>query len=293
MNLPFHPRRAILGLGLLLGACVASPPPTPPTPAGRYAALVIAADQTAGQVVDHLAARERAEVQEAGSLRFAAGAMPPTPPPPATPAAGAVLDPGVKLILMQAQRLAALSVGQVPAEGPQGAALLARVQDSLAALRAVPGRWPAETVRRRGLDAFAVLAAPAPPGLDAAGLALQRQRAVSEAVALLRAVIGDDARSGLRGALAQRHEAWRQAQTAMLNSVRNDRSIGPDQRMQIWQTTQARIAADPPEVAGAELHRRLGAIPAGHAAAGAGDAAGVEAFGAAVGRLQSLLVQAR
>jgi len=293
MSLPFHPRRTVLGLGLSLGACVAAPPPAPPTAAGRYAMLVAAADQVAGQVVDHLAARERAEVQEAGSLRFAAGAMPPNPPPPATPAAGAVLDPGMKLILLQAQRLAALSVGQAPTEGPQGAALLARVRDSLAALRAVPGRWPGEPVRRRGLDAFAILAAPAPPGLDAAGLALQRQRAMSDAVALLRAVVGTDGRSGLRGALAQRHEAWRQAQTAMLNSVRNDRSIGPDQRMQIWQTTQARLAADPPEIAGAELVRMLDALPPAHAAAGAGDAAGVEGFAAAVARLQALAAQAR
>lgn len=293
MSLPCRPRRAVLALGLLLGACVAAPPPAPPTPAARYAALVVAADQTAGQVVDHLAARERAEVQEAGSLRFAAGTMPPNPPPPATPAAGGVLDPGMKLILMEAQRLAALSMGQVPTEGPQGAALLSRIQDGLAALRAVPGRWPGEALRRRGLDAFAVLAAPAPPGIDAAGLALQRQRAMSDAVALMRAVVGDDARSGLRGALAQRHAAWRQAQTAMLNSVRNDRSIGPDQRMRIWQTTQARLAADPPEVAGAELNRMFGALPAAHAAAGAGDPTGVEVFAADVARLQALAAQAR
>lgn len=293
MPLSCPPRRAVFGLPLLLGACVAMPPPLPPTPAGRHAALMVAADQAAGQVVDHLAARERAEAQEAGSLRFAAGTMPRTPPPPAAPAAGAVLDPGMELVLMQAQRLAALSAGQVPAEGQQGQALLQRVRDGLAALRAVPGRWPPEAVRRRGLDGFAVLAAPAPQGADVAGLAMQRQGAVRDAVALMRAVVGDDARSGMRGALAQAHENWRGAQTAMLNSARNDRSIGPDQRMRLWQTTQARLAADPPEVAGAELHRMLGALPQAHAAAGAGDAAGVEAFGAAVARIQALAAQAR
>lgn len=293
MPLPTLPRRAALGLPLLLGAC-ATTPPVPPTPAGRYASLLLTADQTASQVVDHLAAREQAEVREAGSMRFAAGAMPPNPPPPAAPAAGAVLDPAMKLIQMQAQRLAALSAGIAMAENPQqGQLLLSRLTDALAGLRGVPARWPSEPVRRRGLNGFAILAQPAPPGLDAAGLGLQRQRAVSDAVALMRAVVGDDARAGLRGALAQRHEHWRQAQNAMLNSVRSNSSISPDERMRIWQTTQARLAADPPEVAGAELNRMLDAIPAGHAAAGAGDAAGVEAFGAAVARLQALVAQAR
>jgi hypothetical protein len=94
---------------------------------------------------------------------------------------------------------------------------------------------------------------------------------------LMRAVIGEDARSGMRGALAQRHAAWRAAQLAMLNTVRNDRAIPPDQRMQIWRTTQARLAGDAPEVAAVELRRMVGALPAAHAAAGAGDAAGVEA----------------
>lgn len=293
MPLPCCPRRVVLGSLLLLGACVAPPPPMPPSPAGRYAALVAAADQAAGQVVDHLAARERQEVQEAGSLRYAAGTMPPNPPPPATPAAGAVLDPGMKLILLQAQRLAALSAGQAMIEGPQGAALRARLQDSLAALRAVPGRWPPEAQRRRGLDAFTLLATPAPPGIDAAGLAMQRQGAMRDAVALLLAVLGNDARSGLRGALAQRHQLWRDAQTAMLNAARNDRTLSPDQRMQLWRTTQARTAADPPEVAGTELHRMIGALPAAHAAAGAGDAAGVEGFAVEVARMQALAGQAR
>lgn len=292
MRLPSCFSSAALGLALLAAGCVAAPP-LPPTPAGRHAALVATADQAAGQVVDHLARRERQEEQEAASLRFAAGSMPPTPPPTATPAAGAVLDPAMKLVLLEAQRLSALSAGLPPAEGQQGAALLARLRDSLAALRGVPGRWPPEALRRRGLDAFALLAAPAPPGSDTAGLAAARQRAMADAAALMRAVVGDDPRGGLRGALAQRHEAWRSAQTAMLNTVRNDRSLGPDQRMQIWRSTQARLTADPPEVAGAELHRLIGALPAAHAAAGAGDAAGVEAFAGEVARMQALAAQAR
>jgi hypothetical protein len=284
-------RLAVL-LILLLAGCVAAPQ-APPTPAGRYAALVTAADMAAGQVVERLAQRERQEVQEASSLRFAAGSMPPTPPPPAAPAAGAVLDPAMKLVQLQAQRLAALAGGQSLAEGQVGAALMARLQDALAALRAVPGRWPAEAVRRRGLAGFALLAEPAPPGSDAASLAASRQRAMGDAVMLMRAVVGDDQRSGMRGALAQRHAAWRAAQTAMLNAVRTDRSLSPDQRMQIWRTTQARLAADPPEVAGTELHRMLGTLPAAHAAAGAGDAMGVEAFAAEVARLQALAALGR
>ncbi|MEO3474161.1 hypothetical protein AAFN86_19995 [Roseomonas sp. CAU 1739] len=285
------PGFALLMAGLVAG-CVAAPQ-VPPGPAGRFATLVAAADQSAGQVVDHLARRERQEVQEASSLRFAAGAMPPAAPPPAAPAAGAVLDPGMKLFALEAQRLAALSGGQPLAEGQLGAALMGRLQDGLAALRGLPGRWPSEAVRRRGMAGFALLAEPTPPGSDVASLASARQQAMGDAVLLMRAVVGSDQRSGLRGALAQRNEAWRAAQTAMLNTVRNDRSLGPDQRMEIWRTAQARLAADPPEVAGAELHRMLGALPAAHAAAGAGDAAGVEAFGAEVARMQSLAAQAR
>lgn len=293
MRLPPCFPKAVLGLALLAAGCVAAPQVTP-TPAGRHAALVATADQAAGQVVDHLARRERQEEQEAGSLRFAAGSLPATPPPTAAPAAGAVLDPAMKLMLLEAQRLAALSAGQaVAAEGQQGAALLARLRDGLAGLRAIPGRWPSEAVRRRGLDAFAVLAEPAPPGSDAAGLAAARQRAIGDAALLMRAVVGDDARLGMRGALAQRHGAWRSAQTAMLNTVRNDRNLGPDQRIQIWRTAQARLAADPPDVAAAELHRLIGALPAAHAAAGAGDAAGVEAFAGEVARMQALAAQAR
>lgn len=293
MLLPRRFPRAVLGLALLIGGCVAAPPPAPPTPAGRFAALVAAADQSAGQVVDHLARREQQEVQEAGTLRFGAGALPPAPPPPAAPAAGAVLDPGMKLILLEAQRLAALSAGQAPAEGQQGAALMRRLQDSLAALRSVPARWPSEAVRRRGVDGFALLAEAVPAGSTPAVVASARQRAIGDAVLLMRAVVGDDPRLGMRGALAQRHAAWRAAQTAMLNTVRNDRNISPDQRMQAWNAAQTRLAADPPEVAAAELHRLLGGLPAAHAAAGAGDAARVEAFAGEVARMQALALQAR
>lgn len=293
MLLPRRFPKAVLGLALLIAGCVAAPPPAPPTPAGRFAGLVAAADQSAGQVVDHLARREQQEVQEAGTLRFAAGAMPPAPPPPAAPAAGAVLDPGMKLLLLEAQRLAALSVGQAPSEGQQGAALLLRLQDGLAALRTVPARWPSEAVRRRGVDGFALLAQPVPPGSDPAMVGAARQRAVDDAVMLMRAIVGGDPRAGMRGALALRHDAWRAAQTAMLNTVRNDRNITPDQRMQAWTAAQARLAADPPEVAAAELHRLLGTLPGAHAAAGAGDAAGVERFAGEVARMQALALQAR
>lgn len=288
-----HPRRSILGLALLTGGCVAAQPFAPPGPAARQAALVAAADQAASQVMDHLARREAREVQEASTLRFGAGAMPSNPPVPAAPAAGAALDPGMKLVLLEAQRLAALSGGPGLVEGQQGAVLLGRLRDAVAALRGVPGRWPSEPLRRRGLDGFAILAEPTPQGSDAAGLAAARQRAVGDAVVLMRAVVGDDARSGLRGVLAQRYEAWRAAQTAMLNAVRNDRNLSPDQRMQAWRAAQARLAGDPPEVAGAALHRMLGALPAGHAAAGAGDAVGVEAFAAEVARMQALAALAR
>jgi hypothetical protein len=287
------PRRSFLGLALLAGGCVAGGPLAPQGPATRHSALVGAADQAAGQVMDHLARREAQEIQEAGSLRFGAGGMPPAPPPLATPLAGAVLDPAMKLVLLEAQRLAAMSGGPALVEGQQGAALLARLQDAMATLRAAPGRWLGDPLRRRGLEGFARLAEPAPPGSDAPGLALARQRAIGDAVMLMRAIIGDDRRGGLRGVLAQRHEAWRAAQNAMLNSVRNDRNLSPDQRMQVWRSTQARLAGDPPDVAAAELHRLFGALAAAHAAAGAGDAAGVEAFAAEVARFQSVAAQAR
>ena len=49
----------------------------------------------------------------------------------------------------------------------------------------VPARWPSEVVRRRGLDGFRVLAAPAPPGMDAARLAADICAAVGADIALL------------------------------------------------------------------------------------------------------------
>jgi hypothetical protein len=288
------PLRAVLpGLFMLMLAACTVLPPAVQTPAARHAALVGAADAAAGQVVDHLAARERQEVEQAASLRFATGTMPRSLPAPAAPAAGRVLDPGMELVLLQAQRLAMLADGQGVVEPAGGAALLARLQDGVAALRGIPGRWPPEALRRRGLEGFRVLSTPAPAGADVAGLARDRQRALTDAVALMRAVVGEDSRSGLRSVLAQRHEAWRDAQNAMLNAARNDRSLTPADRMEVWRATQARLAGDPPDVAAAEVVRLLGALPVAHAAAGAGDAAGVEAFGAEVARFQGLAAQAR
>lgn len=290
-----NPSRRVLTAGLLglpLAGCVVVAPPPSQGPAGRHAALVIAADAAAGRVVDHLAARERAETDQAAALRFGAGAMPRSPAPLVTPVAGQVLDPGMDLIVLQAQRLAVLAGGGGPAEGQQGAAMLARLDAALAGLRAAPGRWPAEAARRRGLAGFGMLAQPAPAGADAAALAAARQQGLADAVALLRGVVGEDARSGLRATLAQRHQAWRDAQNAMLNAARNDRSLSGVDRMELWRETQQRLAGDTPDVAAAELLRLLAALPPAHAAAGAGDAAGVEAFAAAVARFQGLAAQA-
>lgn len=289
-------RLALPAMLIALAGCVAVPPAPPSAPATRHAALVAAADLAAGHVVDHLAARERTEVEQAATLRFGAGAMPRALPAPAVPVAGMVLDPGMELVLLQAQRLAVLAVmadGAARPEAQEGPAMLARLEAGLAALRALPGRWPAEAVRRRGLDGFRVLAQPAPAGSSAAALAAARQQALADAVALLRGVVGEEARAGLRGVLAQRHEAWRGAQQALLNAARTDRAVSPAERMEMWRATQARLAADPPDVAAAELVRLLAALPAAHAAAGAGDAAGVEAFAAAVARVQALATQAR
>ncbi|WP_198378824.1 hypothetical protein, partial [Neoroseomonas rubea] len=104
-------RPLIIALALLAAGCAATLPAVPPTPAVRHAGLVALADTSAGRVVDHLAFRERREVEEAATLRFGAGGMPPAPPPPAVPAAGAVMDPAMDLLLIQAQRLSALSLG--------------------------------------------------------------------------------------------------------------------------------------------------------------------------------------
>lgn len=293
--MPNPSRRALTAglLGLPLAGCVVVGPPAAQGPAARHAALVIAADAAAGQVVDHLAARERVETEQAAALRFGAGAMPRSPGAPVTPLVGQVLDPGMDLIVLQARRLAVLAGAGPAAEGQEGAAMLARLDAALAGLRGLPGRWPAEAVRRRGVAGFGMLAQPAPAGADAASLAAARQRGLADAVALLRALVGEDQRSGLRAALAQRHQAWREAQNAMLNAARNDRSLSGVDRMELWRATQQRLAGDPPDVAAAELLRLLGALPAAHAAAGAGDAAGVEAFAAEVARFQALAAQAR
>jgi hypothetical protein len=286
-------RRNLSALLLLLPGCTAVPfAPLPP--AARHAALVMAADQRIGLVLDHLATRERAEVDQAASLRFAAGgAVPRSLPALATPLAGAVLDPGMDLVAIQARRIAALALGSPPTEANEAAPALARLEAALAALPAAPGRWPAEPARRRGLEAFRALAAPAPGGTDAARLASERQAALEDAIALLRAVVGETAGSGLRRLLAERHEAWRAAQRRVLEAARNDRNLSPVDRMAMWNRVQAALAGDPPDLPAAEIVAVLGALPPAHAAAGAGDAAGMAALEAASARLLAVLAQAR
>ncbi|WP_137125240.1 hypothetical protein [Roseomonas sp. HF4] len=286
-------RRNLPVLLLLLSGCTAAPfAPLPP--AAQHAALVTAADLRIGLVVDHLAARERAEVEQAASLRFAAGGtVPRSLPPLATPVAGAVLDPGMDLVAIQARRVAALSLGTAPADQTEAAAALGRVEAALAGLRAVPARWPSEAERRRGLEGLRSLAAPVPSGMDAARLAVERQAALEAGVALLQAVMGQDGRAALRGALAQRHEAWRAAQRGVLEAARTDRNLTPADRIALWNRVQAALAGDPPDLPAAEVVAALGALPAAHAAAGAGDAAGLAGLQAATARLQGVIVQAR
>ncbi len=275
---------------LPLPACTVVPF-APQGPAQRIAALTTAADQAAGRMVDHLGQRERSEIDQAASLRYAAGGAPNTNlPRPATPVAGAVLDPGMDLVVLEARRIAALAAGAAPAEGQEGALAFARVQDALAGLRAAPARWPSDAVRRRGLEGFRVLSEPAPQGVDAAGLAAARQGAMDDAVTLMQAVVGFDARSGLRGVLAQRHEAWQAAQRGVLAS---GRTLTPSERMALWNRVQAALAADGPDLPAAELVRLFAALPPAHAAAGSGDAAGAAAFEAALARFQGVLAQAR
>ncbi|MBR0672776.1 hypothetical protein [Neoroseomonas soli] len=279
--------------GLTLAACAAVPP-QPQGPAERHVALVGTADQALGRMVDHLALRERTEVEQSASLRFASGgAVPRSLPAPTTPIAGAVLDPAMDLMVIEAQRIAALSTGATAGGDAEAAAALDRLQVAMARLGTVPARWPSEAVRRRGLEAFRALSQPVPAGVDAARLAAGRQASVEAGVALLRAVIGEDARSGLRGALAQRHEAWRSAQRGVLEAARTDRNLTPQDRMALWNRVQATLAGDPPDIAAAEAVSLLAALPSAHAAAGAGDAAGLSSFEASLARFQSVLAQAR
>ncbi|NMJ39844.1 hypothetical protein GWK16_01225 [Roseomonas sp. JC162] len=275
---------------LPLPACTVVPF-APQGAAQRIAGLTVAADQAAGRMVDHLGQRERSEIDQAASLRYAAGGAPNTNlPRPATPVAGAVLDPGMDLMVLETRRLAALAAGAAPTEGQDGALAFSRVQDALAGLRAAPARWPSDAVRRRGLEGFRVLSEPAPQGMDAAGLAAARQGAVEDATTLMQALVGFDARSGLRGVLAQRHEAWQAAQRGVLAS---GRTLSPAERMALWNRVQAALAADGPDLPAAELVRLFAALPPAHAAAGAGDAAGAASFEAALARFQGVLAQAR
>ncbi|WP_198372674.1 hypothetical protein, partial [Roseomonas rosulenta] len=109
-------------------------------------------------------------------------------------------------------------------------------------------------------------------------------------VALLQAVMGEDARAGLRGVLAQRHEAWRDAQRGLLATGQR---MDPTQRLALSNRVQAALAADGFDLPAAEVVRLLGDLPPAHAAAGAEDAAGVAAFQAALARFQGVLGQAR
>jgi hypothetical protein len=129
--------------------------------------------------------------------------------------------------------------------------------------------------------------------MDAARLAAERQGALEAGVALLQAVMGQDARTALRGVLAQRHEAWRAAQRGVLEAARTDRNLTPADRIALWNRVQAALAGDPPDLPAAEVVAALGALPAAHAAAGAGDAAGLAGLQAATARLQGVIAQAR
>ncbi|WP_198372970.1 hypothetical protein, partial [Roseomonas rosulenta] len=117
-------RRGLLAVLALLPVIGCAPlPPTAQGPAVEHARLVVAADGAIGRMLDHLAARERVEVEQAASLRFAAAAsVTRALPPPATPAAGAVLDPGMDLVVIEAQRLAALAGGAAPGGDAEAAA---------------------------------------------------------------------------------------------------------------------------------------------------------------------------
>jgi len=285
-------RRGFLAvLALLPLAGCAGVAPWAQGPAADHARLVNEADRAIGQMIDHLAARERVEVEQAASLRYAAAAtVPRALPPPATPVAGAVLDPGMDLVVIEAQRLAALANGAAAGGDAEAAAALARLEPALGTLRGISGRWPPDPVRRRGLDGFRALARPVPAGADAATLAAARQASLAAGVALLRAVMGDDARSGLRGVLAQRHAAWREAQRGLLAGGAR---LGPAERMALWNRVQAALAADGFDLPASEVVLLLAALVPAHAAAGAGDAAGVAAFEAAVARFRAVLAQAR
>ena len=127
--------------------------------------------------------------------------------------------------------------------------------------------------------------------MDAARLATGRQDALVDGIALLQAVLGADGRTGLRGVLAQRHEAWREAHRAMLAAA--GRSMDPAGRMEAWNRAQAALAGDPPDIPAAEAVALLGALPGAHAAAGAGDAAGLAGLEAALARAQVVLAQVR
>lgn len=281
-------RRPVLLLALSSLAGCAIPPATP---AARYAGLCVTTYRALGRMLDHLAARERIEADQAAALRFAATAgAPRSPTPPAVPAAGAVLQAGMALVVIDAQRLAALAGGTTPGGDTEAASALASLDAALAALRAVTARWPAESQRRRGLAGFRALAAPVPAGTDTATLARMRQDALADGIALLQAVMGEDPRAGLRGALTQRHEAWRAAQRGLLaGGARMDAG----QRMALWNRVQAALAADGFDIPAAEVVRLLAALPPAHAGAGAGDAAGVEALAAALARFDTVLAQAR
>lgn len=284
-------RRDLTLLFLPLAGCTAAPLAPPPA-AARHAGLVLLADERLSALVDHLAARESMEVQQAASLRFAAaGTVPRSLPVAVTPLVGAVLDPGMDLVALQARRLAAAPSASALQQAGAGAAALAGLETALDGLRGLPGRWPAEAVRRRGIAGFRHLAEPAPAGIDAARLAAERQGALADGIALLQALMGPDRQGGLRGVLAQRHEAWRDAHRAMLAAA--GRGMDPAGRMAAWSRAQAALAGDPPDIPAAEAVALLGALPGAHAAAGAGDAAGLAGLEAAIARAQSVLVQAR
>ena len=236
-----------------------------------------------------------------GGGRGARGVLPSrfTPAPAgAADAAGRVLDTAFAALEDYSEVLAQAAAGErvSDVEGLNGEQLARATDAALEALRRTGGGQVPDAERRAGLQGIAALA-DLPHTLARGGrrpttsaMVAEAQPHIAATAALLRAAVGAGPGQGARGAIAARQSALDASQARLLAAVRNDRSLGPTARYNVFRSIVESRDDDPDEGAFDALLELIAAMEQAHAALGTGgpDAeAKVAAFELAVLRLRS------
>jgi hypothetical protein len=307
------PRRALLlSLPLLAAACAGRRGEREAAEGAvrRFAAALDDADEAVDGLISRMDEFEREAAAEEEAIAFATGGNGGrarrgeassrfTPAPAgAADAAGRVLDAAFAALEDYSEVLAQAASGRrvSDAEGPNGERLARATEAALDALRRSGGGAVPEEERRAGLQGIAALA-DLPQAVARGGrrptegaLVAEAQPHVAATAALLREAIGAGPGQGARGAIAMRQSRLDASQGRLLAAVRNDRSVGPTARYNLFRSVADARDDDPDEGAFDALLELVAAMEQAHAALGTGgrDAeAKVAAFELAVLQLRS------